>query len=73
MITLYRIRSKAVSAPKEYNLHCNYETLRKNNFAVLKGKLGEDTISKLKYELQRHRNIFTVATETKQRLKQVLL
>jgi hypothetical protein len=36
------IYSKAVSAPKEYTLRRHYETLHKDKFGVLEGRLREN-------------------------------
>jgi hypothetical protein len=55
------IRSKAVSAPKECNLHRHYETLHKDKFGVLEGGLRDNTLKNLKCNLQRQQNIFTLA------------
>jgi hypothetical protein len=35
------------SVPKEYNLHRHYETLHKDKFGVLEGKLREDKLKNL--------------------------
>jgi len=32
----YRICNKGVPVPKEYNLHCHYETLHKRSLVILK-------------------------------------
>jgi hypothetical protein len=45
------ICNKGLSVPKEYNLHCHYETLHKDKFGVLEGKLREDTLKNLKCDL----------------------
>jgi hypothetical protein len=58
------IRSKAVSAPKEYKLLRHYETLHKDKFGVLEGRLRENKLKNLKCDLQRQQNVFTVATKT---------
>jgi hypothetical protein len=58
------ICNKRVSVPKEYNLSLYYETLHRDNFGVLEGKLREDKSKKLKSDLQRQQNIFTVATKS---------
>jgi hypothetical protein len=50
--------------PKEYNLRRHYETLHTDMFGVLEGKLREDKLKNLKYDLQRQQNIFTVATKS---------
>jgi hypothetical protein len=57
------ICSKAVSAPKEYNLRRHYETLHKDKFVVLEGMLRENKLKNIKCDLQRQQNIFTVATK----------
>jgi hypothetical protein len=49
--------------PKEYDLRRHYETLHKDKFGVLEGKLREDKLKNLKSDLQRQQNIFTVATK----------
>jgi hypothetical protein len=58
------ICSKVVSAPKEYNLRRHYETLHKDKFGVLEGRLRENKLKNLKCDLQRQQNIFTVGTKT---------
>jgi hypothetical protein len=45
-------------------LRRNYETLHKDKFGVLEGKLREDKLKNLKSHLQRQQNIFTVATKS---------
>jgi hypothetical protein len=40
-----------VSAPKEYNLRRDYETLRKDKFGVLEGRLRENKSKNLKCDL----------------------
>jgi hypothetical protein len=42
--TVCLIYSKAVSAPEEYNLRRHYETLRKDKFCVLEGRLRENIL-----------------------------
>jgi hypothetical protein len=49
--------------PKEYNLRRHYETLHKDKFGVLEGKLREAKLKNLKSDLQRQQNIFNVATK----------
>jgi hypothetical protein len=49
---------------KEYNSRRHYETLHKDKFCVLEGKLREDKLKNLKSDLQRQQNIFTVATKS---------
>jgi hypothetical protein len=58
------ISSKAVSAPKEYNLGRHYETLHKDKFSVLEGRLRENKLKNLKCDLQWQQNISTIATKT---------
>jgi hypothetical protein len=58
------IFNKRVSVPKEYNFRRHYETLHKDVFGVLEGKLREDKLKNLKSDLQRQQNIFTVATKS---------
>jgi hypothetical protein len=58
------ICSKAVSAPNEYNLRHHYETLRKDKFGVLEGRLRENKLKNLKCDMQLQQNIFTVTTKT---------
>jgi hypothetical protein len=55
-----------VSAPKDIICAGHYETLHKDKFGVLVGKPGEGKLKKLECYLQKHRNIFTLATATKQ-------
>jgi hypothetical protein len=57
------IFNKGVSVPKEYNLRRHYETLHKDKFGVLEGKLREDKLKNFKSDLQRQQKIFTVATK----------
>jgi hypothetical protein len=72
------VRDKTVcltcsTAPKEYSLRRHYETLHKDTFGVLEGKLRENKLQKLKCDLQQQ-NIFTFATkQMKQEFKQALL
>jgi hypothetical protein len=54
----------AVSAPKEYNLGHHYETLHKDKFGVLEGRLRENKLKNLKCDLQWQQNISTIATKT---------
>jgi hypothetical protein len=58
------ICNKGVSVPKEYNLRRHYETLHKDTFGVLEGKLREDNLKNLKSDMKRQQNIFTVATKS---------
>jgi hypothetical protein len=46
------------------NTICHYETLHKDRFGVLQGKLRKDELKKLKCDLQQKQNIFTIATKT---------
>jgi hypothetical protein len=62
--TVCVIFNKGVSVPKEYNLRRHYETLHKDKFGVLAGKLREDKLKNLKSDLQRQQNIFTVSTKS---------
>jgi hypothetical protein len=56
--------NKGVSVPKEYNLRRHYETIHKDKFGVLEGKLREDKLKNLKSYLKRQLNIFTVPTKS---------
>jgi hypothetical protein len=47
------ICSKAVSASKQYNLRQHFETLHKDKFGVLEGRLTENKLKNLKWDLQR--------------------
>jgi hypothetical protein len=49
---------------QEYSLRRYYETLHKDKFCVLEGRLRENKLKNLKCDLQRQQHIFTVATET---------
>jgi hypothetical protein len=56
--------NKGVSVSKEYNSRRHYETLHKDKFGVLEGKLREDKLKNLKSDLQRQKNIFNAATKS---------
>jgi hypothetical protein len=45
-------------------LRRHYETLHKDKFGVLEGKLREDKLKNLKSDLKRQQNMFTVATKS---------
>jgi hypothetical protein len=64
MIKLFASLPKAVSAPKKYKLRHHYETLHKDKFGVLEGRIRENKLKNLKCDLQWQQNIFTVATKT---------
>jgi hypothetical protein len=53
------IYNKRVSVPKECNLRRHYETLHKDTFGVLEGKLREDKLKNLISDLQRQQDIAT--------------
>jgi hypothetical protein len=61
--------------PKECNMRSHYETLYKDKFGVLEGKLREDTLKNLKCDLQRLQNIYLLLllNQIKQQFMQVLL
>jgi hypothetical protein len=69
------ICSKAVLAQKEYNLRRHYETLHKDKFDVLEGRLRENKLKNLKCDLQRQHNILVLLPlkQMKQQFKQALL
>jgi hypothetical protein len=55
--------SKVVSAPKEYSLRLNYETLHTHTYCVLEVQLREDILKITKCYLQQQ-NILTVVSKT---------
>ncbi|XP_017770200.1 PREDICTED: general transcription factor II-I repeat domain-containing protein 2-like [Nicrophorus vespilloides] len=55
---------KEITVPKEYNLRRHYEAFHRDKYDVFEGKLREEKLKKLKLDMQRQQNIFTVATKS---------
>jgi hypothetical protein len=68
------ICSQAVSTPKEYNLRRHYETLSKDKYGVLEGRLRENKLKNIKCDLQGSGTYLLLPLkQMKQQFKQALL